>query len=303
MHAGDQNFHPDLRGLEPADWMQQFRAITTEHGFCEALGQHHVAGFVDAGDTLVVSFETLPRLRQMTGGTPMGFELCESFGWSALTLVARGDTWFRAGAVAQLFDNLRDDGFFSEFQNVLFVGAGPAGYAACTYARACPEARVLALAPQATLDPRLAGWDNRFKRMRRLPFAGAYGYAPDGLAQVRRAHILFDPHNTEDAMHAALFQGDRVTHHPMPFMGDTLERDLRKMRVLTPLLYAAGTGALSAMTFARLLRARRDNPAYLRRLLAHLDHAGRPGLAKLMCTSVLRRREVPSLRRWLEERA
>ena len=35
--------------------------------------------------------------------------------------------------------------------------------------------------PQATLDPRVAEWDDRFLHMRRTDFTDRYGYAPDML--------------------------------------------------------------------------------------------------------------------------
>ncbi|MEJ6745505.1 MAG: hypothetical protein QNK98_01850 [Yoonia sp.] len=50
-----------------------------------------------------------------------------------------------------------DDGFFEDFYNVLFYGTHGGTYAAAAYSVAAPGCTVLALRPQATLDPRIAG--------------------------------------------------------------------------------------------------------------------------------------------------
>ena len=282
MHAAEVDFTPDFSGLSVPDWRHQFRALGTEHGFHEPLGRYHGASFIDAGDTLVISFDTLPRLQKTARGMPLAFAATRAFGWSALSVTALGATWFRAPAVATFFDQLQEDGFLADFRTVLFTGSGPGAHAACSFARALPGARVLAFAPQATLDPGLAGWDDRFRRFRRLSFGGRYGHAPDGLAQAGAAHLVFDPRQRLDAMHAALFTGPAV--HPLrqPFLGPDPETALRRMRLLSPLLYAAGTGALSAPTFHRLLRARHRDGPYLRRLLNHLESAERPALAAIV---------------------
>lgn len=53
--------------------------------------------------------------------------------WSSLSLISEGDTWFRDPAVYRYFDRLVDDRFFEGFDEVLFFGAGPCGYAAAAF--------------------------------------------------------------------------------------------------------------------------------------------------------------------------
>ena len=286
MRAEPVRFRPDFSGLSLPDWRHQFAALGLDHGFHEPLGRLHAASFVDAGDTLVVGFDSAPRLLRQSRGMPLGFALRQRLGWSALSVVSMGDTWFRSSAVARFFDHLHEDDFFGGFDRVLFVGEGPAGYAACTYARACPGALVLALAPQATLDPGIAGWDDRFRALRRIGFGGAYGYAPEGLEDALSAQIVFDPYQRLDAMHAALFRGPQVFHRRLPFFGVSLTQSLRQSGVLIALLRAVAEDRLDDARFARLARARRRNPAYLRRALAHLEATGHPRLAQVFCAAV-----------------
>ena len=85
MHAAEVDFTPDFSGLSVPDWRHQFRALGTEHGFHEPLGRYHAASFVDAGDTLVVSFDTLPRLSRIDDLAVFGAHLPK-----ALTAIAPG---------------------------------------------------------------------------------------------------------------------------------------------------------------------------------------------------------------------
>jgi hypothetical protein len=58
---------------------------------------------------------------------------------------------------------------------------------------AAPGARVLAFRPLATLDPAVAGWDDRFPQARRRDWTSRYGFAPAMLDAAAGAAILHDP--------------------------------------------------------------------------------------------------------------
>jgi len=108
-------------------------------------------------------------------------------------MISDGDTWFRDPQIFNFFDRLIDDGFFEEFDNVVFYGVGPCGYAASTFSVAAPGSTVVVVQPQATLDPRMTEWDDRFKHMRNTSFTNRFGYAPDMLDACAQAYVLYDP--------------------------------------------------------------------------------------------------------------
>jgi hypothetical protein len=212
-----------------------------------------------------------------------------------------GQSWFRDREVYAYFDDLIDDGFFEEFDNVVFYGAGPCGYAAAAYSIAAPGARVLALQPQATLDPRVAEWDERFIRQRRLDFTSRYGYAPDMIDAAQEAFVIYDPEELEDAMHAALFTRPNVHKLRLRHAGGALQFSLRNMKILSRLIALGGTGRLTPEIFAKLARARREDRQYLRNLLRHLDDKGRTKLAHALCKNVTTRMDgVPAFERRLK---
>lgn len=296
-----QNFPPDLSGLTQPEAQAQLRQIGEELGFSEPLDQRHAGVFVEDGDVLLVSFENLSTVESASAThTPFGFEMVARENWSCLSVLSQGDTWFRSPQVYDFFDQLTDDGFFDEFNQVIFFGSGPAAYAACAYSVAAPGAKVIALQPQASLDPRCTEWDNRFIEQRRLDFTSRYGYAPDMLEGADQAHVLYDPNETLDAMHAALFNRSNVTRHRLPFQGAALQSELQNMDILSDLVLAVAEDKLTRVEFAAMMRARRNHNPYLRRLLTHLEQMERDGLTYLLCKYVTGRGHAPRFKRKLE---
>jgi hypothetical protein len=261
----------DLEGLSEQDWLARLDDLGDAHGDFAQLGSRHVALSVDAGRQLLVTFDSLEEARRRSGALPLGLDHVTRNGWSVLAMISRGDTWFRDPAVWRHMDRLTDDGFFEEFDRVLFFGAGPGGYAAAAFAVASPGAQVLAIRPYATLDPALAGWDRRHPAARRWDWTSRYGFAPDMLQGAARAWILHDPAQPLDAMHAALFHRSNVLFLPCRQGGARLDRLLQEVDALPRLLDLAMEGTLDRAAFGRLWRARRRNLPYLRTLLRTLE--------------------------------
>lgn len=279
-----------LADLSKRAWAGAVADIVDEDGYFEPLGRRHFAAFIEKGTTLLVTFETLQGIQALSDlAQPLGWDMVKSEGWSHLCIGCDGDTWFRDPAVYGYFDRLIDDGFFDEFDTVLFYGAGPCAYAAAAFSVAAPGARVLAIQPQATLDPRVTEWDSRFTDMRIVDFTSRYGYAPDMLDAAERAYVLYDPREQLDAMHAALFTRANVTKFRMRFMGDALQTDLLDMDQWSDLLVAAAQDALDVESFAQMYRERRDHRSYLRNLLTALEREDRTFLAAALCRNVTSR--------------
>ncbi|MFL4470894.1 phosphoadenosine phosphosulfate reductase [Tateyamaria armeniaca] len=302
MQDADTVFEPDLADLSKDEWQSEIEAISQEHGYFEPLGKKHFAAHVRRGDTLMVSFETVQGMRALSSSAePLGWTFVRQENWSHLCIASDGDTWFRDPDVIAHFDGLIDDGFFDDFETVLFYGAGPCGYAAAAFSVASPGARVLAIQPQATLDARMAEWDTRFVEMRRTDFTERYGYAPDMLDACDKAMVIYDPAEQLDAMHATLFATAGATPLRMRRMGGALQGDLIRMRILTPLILDAAAGTLDEDAFAHHYRARRTYLPYLRRLMATLDGAKRTELTFLLTRNVTSRMKAPRFRRRLGE--
>lgn len=296
--------HPNHADMSPEHvaWYEKLDQVGEDHGSFERLGARHAALFVEQAPTLLVTFECADAIRNTRmDQMPLATTLADEAGWSRLTLIAEGDTWFRDPSVYAYFDRLVDDGFFEDFDRVIFYGAGMGGYAAAAFSVAAPGATVIALSPQATLDPRVTEWDDRFIEYRRISFTDRYGYAPDMLEACDRAYILYDPYITLDAMHAALFTRPNAVKLRCRHLGGALESDLLNMGVLTELVDAACEGQLTPKVFHQLLRQRREYLPYLRHLLVHLENIDRPYLGALLCRAATKRTSRPRFHKRLVE--
>jgi hypothetical protein len=293
-------FDTSLADLPKGEWCQKISEIAEEHGHFQALGKHHFAAFVEDKPILLVTFETVQGLRSLSDAShPIGWDLFKSHGWSHLSIISDGHTWFRDPQVYAYFDRLVDDGFFDEFEQVIFYGSGSCGYAAAAFSVAAPGATVIAVQPQATLDPRVTEWDDRFVKMRRTDFTTRYGYAPDMLDAADQAYVIYDPYVAMDAAHAAMFTRSNVKKLRIPNMGSNLQSEMKKMDVLMPLILTAADDNLTTLRFAKLMRARRNNRAYLYRLVQKCDSEGRGALTKMLCEHVTGRFKAPRFARRL----
>jgi hypothetical protein len=280
-----------------SDWFARLEGIGAEAGYFLRLGDRHSAFFLDQSATLLVTFETVRSIRQtQPAQMPLGYGVAKGRDWSHLCLIAEGDTWYRDKAVYAFFDRLVNDAFFEDFDQVVFYGAGMAGYAAAAFSVTAPGATVIAVQPQATLAPRIAGWDPRWPEMRRTSFTDRYGFAPDMTEGAGPVFVIYDPEQVLDAMHAALFTRPHVTPLPCRNLGRDIGLALDEMHILPSMLAAACTGSFDARMFSIFYRARRNYRPYLRGLLSNLDRDGRAYLAALLCRSVVARMDAPKMK-------
>lgn len=283
-------FEPKLGKLDADAWRTRVEEIADEHGNFTPLDNEHFAAFLDAGPKLIVTFENAHEvLRANAESTPRGFQFTRHEGWSCLSIISEGESWFRSEAVYRYFDRLTDDGFFDDFDQVLFYGAGAGGYAACAYCVASPGCNVLALRPQATLDARIAGWDPRYAKHRRLNFTDRYGFAPDMIDAAKKVYVVFDSAQRMDASHAAIFTKSNVTALPLAGLGARLDLAMDQIEMTTSFTLAAMEGSLDQALHTKAMKARRTNNSYLRFLFMRMLRSGHPVMAANICSHVLKR--------------
>lgn len=266
-------------------WLAHLARIGGDHGFFERVGPRHLGLFVQEGDTLVVSFDQAERLwAGQSDGMPLGFDLVTRRQWSLLSLIGIGQTWFRGPDLRSFFARLAHDGFFSGFSRVLFLGIGPAaGFAACAYSAACPEATVLASRPVASLRPSAVPFERRFRAARRLDFSGRQGFAPAMLRTASRVVLLYDPVETLGAAHAALYRLPNVVQVALPHSCPDLDGLLMRSGVLVPLARMTTGSKVTPARLRDVLRpVLRGSPDYLARLTRHAEETGHPARAALI---------------------
>lgn len=284
------SFDTNLVDRDTNAWLAEVDETCENLGFFEQLGAMHFASFLEAGNNLLVTFEDINQVRQHNvDAEPRGFGYARHDGWSHLALLSNGESWFRSKEVYDFFDRMIDDGFFEDFENIVFYGANAGGYAAAAFSVAAPECSVIALRPQATLDAQSAVWDPRYKAQRRQDFTSRYGYAPDMIDGAKNVFVAYDPIQRLDAGHAALFRKPHVTLLPCPLLGTDLDRAFDRMGIHDVMLKLAMEGALDDKRFAMLLRARRYDETYTRTLVNWLILNEHKRLAVTICQYMLQR--------------
>ena len=277
-----------LSGLEGDAWFNQLEEVAEDLGYLENLGKQ-CAAFIDAGPKLLVTFENADSIvARDESAEPVGFHYVREEGWSHLGLYAQAESWYREERVYRYFDRLIDDGFFEDFEDVLFYGANSGGYAATAYSVASPGCRVLAIRPQATLNPQIVGFDQRYRHQRIKDFSSRYGYAPDMIDAAEHVYVAFDPTQMMDAVHAALFTKPNVTALRCNGLGNKLDRALEGIDIFDVMVRDAMSGELSKQSFSKLYRARRDYVPYLRTLYNQTLRRDRKDLAVNVCAHALR---------------
>lgn len=271
-----------------AEWLARLDEIGDEVGAFTPLGADHAAFFLDGNDTLLVSFENVQGIRNdFASQRPRAVQIALRHGWSSLVLLSRNPGFFRDTNVLDFFDAQIEGSFFDSFRRVVFFGTGPQGYAACTFSLAAPGATVLAISPQATLDPEIAPWEHRFRSQRRLDFRTRFGFAPAMLEGARSAFIVYDPSEALDAMHATLYRRPPVTLLKTPALGPETASALDRLDVLDTLIEAAMRGRLTRLRFADLMRKRRTDALYLKQLVKRLAQSNHPTLTVIAAQHAL----------------
>lgn len=283
------------------DWAQIAKQLAGKDGFYTAQGAHSFL-YIPRGKTLVVTFDNLDiAMNKRDTRRPWGFEFIEKQGWSMLGVMAGGWTWYRDPWVEAEFDRLATEGFFTQFERVVFYGASMGGYAAAAFCAAHPGADVVVISPQSTLDKAIVPWETRYKVAWDKDFSGKYGDAAAASRTARQVTILYDPYEPLDAGHADRFEAENAVKLRTPLMGHRLGSSLHQMGILNPIILSALDGTLTEGQFYSRLRARRTFPRYQRELFARAVDKGHKGLAKRLGQWVLRQNDNRAVRLGLQK--
>lgn len=248
-------------------------------GFAHPL-RRHVALYYERGSTLVVSFDNMKSRDALGQVYPWAYKFVAGLGHSHLGIIMqRRCDWFRQPDLEAYFDRLRDEGFFDQFERVIFYGASMGGYGALSYSAAVPGSDVVVFSPQSSLDQKVVPFETRYRdgfqrgRWKRT----RYKDAVDGAKAARRVTVFADPFHTLDAAHAARLVSDNVIWAKCPSSGHNPARLMKFMGCLNEAVTKAFDGTLTEIEFRQIWRAHRDTQALARVILrqgmrsGHLD--------------------------------
>jgi len=287
-----------LRSAEDNERFAEVRAHALKNAGFFWEGDENALYFEPFGRRLVVTFDNISGIKNSDDQRwPWGYKfLSQTLGCSVLGVMCRSRNWFRDRFVHDGFDRLRDTGFFDQFDDVLFYGASQGGFGALTYSRSAPGARVLAIAPQTTLDRRILPDEDRWGWTSRLDWDDRYADAADAVGSAKEVIVLSDPYFAPDAAHVSRLTGDNIRKLRMPFFGHQLPNALVTMEILKPLMLDMFEGQLTDQRFYELFRARRDLPRYQHDLLMQAEARNHVKLAIQICEYTLKKRDANNIR-------
>ncbi len=253
-------------------------------------------------DIALVTFDNLASIdeRPATGPwVPWLWAHAERLGFSLVGVQSHAKDWYRNPEAARHITGLEARGFFKQFREVLFVGASMGGFAAVCFAGLVPGARVLAFSPQSSLNRQVAPFERRYPWPYKRFDWESPGFldAADYLALVPGGHILFDPHVTEDQLHAERLTTDKVRPVKLPFSEHTSVRTVAKAGALDHLLRVVAEKGEIDTTFWRLMRNRRNDKPWAKQLVRDLEARGDGPLLRQACAFLRQHYGYPFARR------
>lgn len=156
------------------------------------------------------------------------------------------------------------------YSHVSLYGTSMEGYAALYYSGAVKAQRVLAISPQASVDPKVVPWETRWQPDRRLIH---FRHAPldQRVSAEAEKFVLYDPVNI-DKRHVdwmAARDIERVSYVPLYFGGHPVMEPLRETRALSGVALGVLNGSFTARQVRRRLRdAGRQAPTVAINLLS-----------------------------------
>lgn len=245
-------------------------------GFAHPL-KRHVALYYKRGSTLVVSFDNM-KSRDAPGLVfPWGYKFVAGRGHSHLGIIMqRRCDWFRQPDLEDYFDDLREQGFFAEFERVIFYGASMGGYGALSYAAAVPGSDVVVFSPQTSLDPKVVPFETRYRDgfERGRWKKGRYIDAVAGARASRRVTVFADPTHQMDAAHVGRLDPKNLVFARCRSAGHNPARLMKFMGCLGEVVQKAFDGTLTDDAFYSIWRAHRSNQALARVILLRGIRAG-----------------------------
>ncbi|SMO47799.1 hypothetical protein [Ruegeria faecimaris] len=264
--------HPDRKtGYEriltdPAPpWFVELYPGGDGTGFLQKLNRHSVLFHQRSASRLVVSFDNIANANDLSfSREPWGWKFFRDEGWSHMGIFARTKAWYRDPEIISYFQAQADQGFFAQFDQVVFAGASMGGFGALTFSALVPGANVVAFNPQTTLDERLVPWETRYRFGQVQDWDLPFSDAAQTVENVGKAYVFYDPFFDLDRQQVSRLKGDNVLLLKTWFSNHFAAPMLRKLDILKPVMLEAMDGTLEPQAYYRMMRARRRLPLYMR---------------------------------------
>ena len=264
----------------PPPWFAEIYPGGDGRGWMEKRERHAMVFAERDARTLVVAFDNIGPVNDLSfKREPWAWKFVHDRGHSYLGVMARRKVWYRDPEIIGWMEDLSARGVFSRYERVVLCGTSMGAFAALAFAPLAPGCVSIAFNPQATLDPALVPWEERWRSGRMADWSLPYSDAGAGARAASRAFVVYDPFFDGDRRHAERIQGPDVVKLKCWFGNHFTPVFLKKLGLLKPIMEGAIDGTLTADGWYRMARARRTLPWYAKGLTAAAEERGHPQLA------------------------
>ncbi len=277
-------------------WFQEIMPGGTRRGFLKKSELHSMVFIERENPVLMITFDNLSNVSDRDPmREPWAYRFCASHDISHLGVMANAGNWFRDIWIIRQMEELSESGFFEGYDRVVLAGTSMGAFAALTFARLVPDAHVIALNPQTSLDIELVPWEKRFWGGRRQDWSLPYSDAAEGARHAARVNLFYDPYFEPDAKQVARLDPANVTTFKCWYSSHKSAVFLKKIDALKPVMAAATFGELDQADFYALYRGRKKLRWYSGALAGYFESTKRPHIANIVQRSFRKaKRELQS---------
>ena len=243
------------------------------------LNDRYFLDYIEGNGTLIITFNAFGTINEKTIRTeePWGFKFIARHGLSILGIKPLTAEWYRGPDLHAFLRSAEFARFVAGFDRVILYGTSMGAFAALVFSDAVPNADVLALNPQTTLDRRIVPWEWRWKGGQAQDWNGDFNDAAIFSRKARRVFVTYDPFFRLDRLHAERLPKENVTRVLVPLVGHSTTIWLTKMGLLKGLFLDVLNGTFDTHVFRERVRKRRSFAHYYVELARHAA-TRRPGL-------------------------
>ncbi len=261
-------------------WFQEIMPGGERSGFLRKSELHSMVFIARERPVLMVTFDNLSNVSDRDPlREPWAYRFCATQGISHLGVMANAGNWFRDPWIIRQMEALSESGFFEGYERVVLAGTSMGAFAALTFAGLVPNAHVIALNPQTTLDRKLVPWEKRFWGGRRQDWSLPYSDAVEGARRAAKVNLFYDPYFKPDVKQVERLDMGNVTTFKCWYSSHKSAVFLKKIDALKPVMSAASFDELTEADFYALYRGRKKLRWYSGALAGYFENTGRPYIA------------------------
>lgn len=204
-------------------------------------------------------------------------------GIPAVYFLARRNDWYQSKEVWEAIKTLEQFGLWDKYQHITTYGLSMGAYGALLFSKAVRANRVIAIAPQYSIDSRVVAFETRWLEDReRINFQ--YDDMADGLIQDGEVVVFYDRFFDFDKRHVDMIAAVRpVEKFLVNFSTHTVARALNDMGIFSQIMERLFNRQLNKKEFSDWIRsARHHSPLLLHNMARTVQQKGRDDIASVL---------------------